>query len=122
MSLLKKQKNEPGSSAVGSEQISAVSAHLKCASGLPTSDCSANDLVAKPIDYNVPELTSDGRQTVTSEALTTAAASPAGQPFRHDGGVSGLSSSGEGTTTSEDDTHTEDSDAVMEEASDSGSD
>ncbi|CDJ57303.1 DNA repair protein rad54, putative [Eimeria maxima] len=122
VSLLKKQKNEPGSSAVGSEQISAVSAHLKCASGLPTSDCSANDLVAKPIDYNVPELTSDGRQTVTSEALTTAAASPAGQPFRHDGGVSGLSSSGEGTTTSEDDTHTEDSDAVMEEASDSGSD
>ncbi|CDI80324.1 DNA repair protein rad54, putative [Eimeria praecox] len=121
-SVLKKTKNG-AASATEAKPTSAASAHLQGAAGPPTSSCLTSALVAKPVCPNNSAVFLDGEQNGSGEASAAShRAAPPGQPISDDDSVSKLSSSSEGTTTSEDDSLTEDSDAAMEDPSDSGSD
>ncbi|CDJ36193.1 DNA repair protein rad54, putative [Eimeria mitis] len=122
VSALKKKKDGAASSADDAKPISAASAPLQGATAPEASSCLTSVLVAKPSGRNNSIASSDGGHDLNGEIPTglRPVVGPIEQPIS-DGSASELSSSGEGTTTSDDDTHSEDSDAVMEESSDSGS-
>ncbi|CDJ53852.1 DNA repair protein rad54, putative [Eimeria brunetti] len=120
-SALKKKKDGSAPCATEAKPVPKKSA-LHGTTDAAAPSCLANALDARPDSRSISGASSDRRQDVDGE--TSTALRPATTPLRQrisDDDNAELSSASQGTTTSEDGTHTEYSDAVTEDSNDSGS-